>query len=93
MTQQQIDLLMRLVSERASWLRGQISAQDALSVPVEPGRWRWADLDTSGYRRKPGEELAADQRQASRRATEYREELGLALATWKDLQMMSPGMS
>ena len=54
------DEVMQAVRDRRRQLRGQLTTAESLSEPCTPGRTRWADLDTSGYRRKPEDVLAAD---------------------------------
>jgi len=65
--------LLRKALNRTSWeLERQIRAQEELSKPCPEGRWRWADTDTSGYRKLSEPELAAKREQAAARLAKFR---------------------
>jgi hypothetical protein len=69
------ELVAGLVSERCWQLRNLIREYEALSEPVPAGRWRWADVESDGYRRKSAERLAEDRARARVRLAEVQEEL------------------
>lgn len=54
-----------------------IREADNLSEPCPPGRWRWADVNISGYGRKTEEELAADRKRNQELAVRLRGELAV----------------
>jgi hypothetical protein len=80
MDEKQTQLVIRLLTERIWQLRNTIREQESLSVPCPPDRWRWADVKTGGYGRKPADELAADRARAVQRAADARDELAVALS-------------
>lgn len=82
----QRDMLLSLTDEYIWQLRRLVREQEALSVPCPPGHWRWADSDTSGYRRKSEEELRQDRARALKRAAEARTQLQVALETRRVLE-------
>jgi hypothetical protein len=85
MDEKQAQLVIRLLTEHIWWLRNAIREQESLSVPCPPGRWRWGDVKTGGYGRKPDDELAADRARAVQRAADYRDELDVAESAWRAL--------
>lgn len=85
MTQEQTDLVTWLLTRHMYWLRHQIGEQDDLSRPVPEGHWRWADVKTNGYGRKPAEELAADRARAAAKVARYTAELEAAQGAYEEL--------
>ena len=59
MTKAQRDVTRRALLAEARNLERQYQTAVALSEPCPPGRWRWADVDTSGYHKKTAEQLQA----------------------------------
>jgi hypothetical protein len=78
--QEESALLARLLDEHIWGLRNAIRAADLLSKPVEPGRWRWADVKFGGYARKTADEMAEDQARETVKAARLRDELAVAVA-------------
>jgi hypothetical protein len=66
--------VLETLRNRCWQLRNQIRQADNLSVPVPPGRWRWADVK-NGYGRKSEQELAADRERNRQLAITLRQKL------------------
>ena len=75
LTDPQRKVIETLLNSRVWQLGNKIREYDALSEPVTPGHWRWADVDTSGYRHLTEKELADSRERASARAAQFRREL------------------
>lgn len=86
LTQPQIEEIRKLLDSRIGWLRRQIRAQESLSEPCPPGRWRWADVKPGGYGRKSEQELARDRAAAAKSVTVHRAELEVAIGAREALR-------
>lgn len=78
-------LLKELLTKEARQLEDTIRTADALSVPVEPGKWRWADKTPDGYHTKSAAELEEMYERNRRKAAEARERLALVKETLEGL--------
>jgi hypothetical protein len=64
LTQEHKLVILPLLRNQLRWLQSEIRENEALSKPCPPGRWRWADVNSSGYGHKSEDELAADRERA-----------------------------
>jgi hypothetical protein len=81
LTTPQVELTATLLRDHIRQLKRLVEEYETLSVPCPPGRWRWADANSSGYGHKTEPELAEDRRKALVNAARCRVELGEAEAT------------
>jgi len=78
-------LLRELLTREARELEDTIRTAEALSVPTEPGKWRWADVRMDGYHRKSESELREMYQRNCQKAAEARKRLALVKQTMEGL--------